>query len=512
MGTESPDIWSRTAEISFGRAFCVFRIWFKTVKHHIEFLDKFSAKESVVISGKEVRIRVRNRKLQETGVTSGGKMPIAPTVDADSFPELAQLSTISTVVVFDKAPEDPISKPDEAEFISDTDADAEDTSCVDSSRTASSHSPVEEAEEIESDVACLVELGSPTREVSVTIPGVDTNCVSETLEYLGVPLSTPSTSIADKTLKAMEVVRMKKGNEYRHGLSVNNILFEPEGRLIAMEVKGFAFVSIYAPSGDQNKTYRDSFLRETIPAYVAQYKAPAIILGDFNAVDEIDDRKSSKTTSPKIRLALLEPLRNLRICDQRVKLKLLQHQLKETVNNSNLNHARYIELKREFLAWEREALRGFAIRSRVQSTAEEETSTFHMNKSTNNFQKSLTTQLKTNDNCKIIQSEQINLEIIKHYSGIFHNQAATNTQLTGKFIEGIRGVLNRIKPSKNDPGVSVVAQSLNAQVFNRGVRGSTPEFDNPLVFPSWTTLTKGRDCFHISPCYRVSLWAIFMKN
>ena len=64
----------------------------------------------------------------------------------------------------------------------------------------------------------------------------------------------------------------------RHGLSVNNILFEPEGRLIAMEVKGFAFVCIYAPSGDQNKSYRDSFLRQTIPAYVAQYKAPAVIL------------------------------------------------------------------------------------------------------------------------------------------------------------------------------------------------------------------------------------------
>jgi exonuclease III len=88
-------------------------------------------------------------------------------------------------------------------------------------------------------------------------------------------------------------------------------LLEPEGRLIAMEVKGFAFVCIYALSGDQNKNYRDSFLRQTIPAYVAQYKAPAIILGDFNAVDEIDDRESSKTTPPKIRLALLEPLRDL---------------------------------------------------------------------------------------------------------------------------------------------------------------------------------------------------------
>ncbi|EFX63840.1 hypothetical protein DAPPUDRAFT_334925 [Daphnia pulex] len=75
-----------------------------------------------------------------------------------------------------------------------------------------------------------------------------------------------------------------------------------------MEVKGLAFVCIYAPSGDQNKSYRDSFLRQTIPAYD---KAPAIILGDFNAVDEIDDRKSSNTTPPKLRLALLEPLRDL---------------------------------------------------------------------------------------------------------------------------------------------------------------------------------------------------------
>ena len=403
----------------------------------------------------------------------------------------------------------------------------------------------------------------------------------------------------------------------RHGLSVNNILFEPEGRLIAMEVKGFAFVCIYAPSGDQNKTYRDSFLRQTIPAYVAQYKAPAVILGDFNAVDEIDDRKSSKTTPSKIRLALLEPLRDLvkalsltdvwrdirknepcwtyncatsqarldriycqhhikfsdillhdlplgdhrpivgyinsttpprivrnkskdlwklnisileeeeyiklvhvfidemsqhtsrienidhwwentfkpglrrlsinycrkRICDQRVKRKLLQHQLNETVNSANFNHARYMELKREFLAWEREALRGFAIRSRVQSTAEEEPSTFHMNRSTSNFQKSLITQLKTNDNCKITQPEQINLEIIEHFSRIFQNQPSPNTQLAGRFMEGIRGALNRTKPTNNDPDVTVVAQSLNAPVFNRGVLGSIPESDNPLVVP-----------------------------
>jgi hypothetical protein len=255
------------------------------------------------------------RKPQETGVTGCGKNPIAPTIDANSFPELGQRSTMSAVVVFDKAPEDPISKPNEAESISDTDADAEDTNCVDSSvasysvrktkmketrefrdqqkqskkrrsRSASSHSPIEKAGEIESDVARLVELGSPTPEVQVSIPGVDTisfptfseggdvpldtiapgvpvissmiyqmnneveeemdaielcsvsnpeedpsfsegsiqpgqrllesqkaSHVSETQESLGFPLSTPSTSITDKTLKALEVVRRKKDHD-----------------------------------------------------------------------------------------------------------------------------------------------------------------------------------------------------------------------------------------------------------------------------------------------------------
>lgn len=376
MGSESPDVWPRTAEISFGntevtrhefyecfehdsnesdsifdavsrlpgRAICVFRIGFKTVNDHIEFLNKFSAKESVVISGKEVKIRVRDRsvnlvrvriqhfkfdddlsllnkrlreygvisrifwdtyqdrslprwngiktgivnvdmeihkgipsyitfgsykdplmvsyagqmhtcrmcdspthvlancpkqprsltntstiskgpigtrsyssvlltnrgpfrttvrKPQETGSIGGGKMPIAPTVDANTFPELAQRPTTSTVVVLDGAPEDPISNPDGTESSSDTDADAEDTNCVGSSiasksvkkkkmkqtrefrdqqkqskkrsRTASSSGSGEVAEEIESGVAQLVELESPTQEVPVSIPGVDIN-------------------------------------------------------------------------------------------------------------------------------------------------------------------------------------------------------------------------------------------------------------------------------------------------------------------------------------------------
>jgi hypothetical protein len=106
-----------------------------------------------------------------------------------------------------------------------------------------------------------------------------------------------------------------------------------------------------------------------------------------------------------------------------------------------------------------------------------------MNKSTSNCQKSLITQLKTNDNYKITQPEQINLEIIEHFSRIFQNQPPPNTQLAGKFIEGIRGALNRIKPTNNDLGVTVAVQSLNAPVYNRGELGSIPESDNPLVVP-----------------------------
>ncbi|EFX69572.1 hypothetical protein DAPPUDRAFT_258381 [Daphnia pulex] len=41
----------------------------------------------------------------------------------------------------------------------------------------------------------------------------ETSHVSETQESLGLPLGTPSTSIEDKTLKAMEAVRRKKAHD-----------------------------------------------------------------------------------------------------------------------------------------------------------------------------------------------------------------------------------------------------------------------------------------------------------
>ncbi|KAI9550907.1 hypothetical protein GHT06_004528 [Daphnia sinensis] len=238
-----------------------------------------------------------NRKAQEAEPIGGGQMPIAPIGDAVSFPELTQRPKMSTVVVLNKAPEDPISKPVEAEslltpiltlktlavWIQTREFRDQQKQSKKRTRTASSLSSGEEPEEIESNVARLVEPGSPTREVPGSLPGVDTNSspivlgggdevppdtfasgvpyipsmldqmdkemdatvlvsvsnseedisfsdrsiqpgqrsfdrreanhVSETQESLGVPLGTPPTTITDKTLKAMEAVRRKKGHD-----------------------------------------------------------------------------------------------------------------------------------------------------------------------------------------------------------------------------------------------------------------------------------------------------------
>ncbi|KAI9559534.1 hypothetical protein GHT06_013537 [Daphnia sinensis] len=150
-----------------------------------------------------------NRKAQEAEPIGGGQMPIAPIGDAVSFPELAQRPKMSTVVL-NKAPEDPISKPVEAESLSDTDSNAEDTSCVDSRGNS------------------VTNKNNKKKDSSIQ-PGQrsfdrrDANHVSETQESLGVPLGTPPTTITDKTLKAMEAVRRKKGHEKRPNPLLNPI-------------------------------------------------------------------------------------------------------------------------------------------------------------------------------------------------------------------------------------------------------------------------------------------------
>ncbi len=94
MGSEEPDVWPRTVEISFGkveasrhefydyfepngvevsafdavvrlpgRAICLYRVGFKTDEDRVSFLRSYGTKQSVSIRGKEVSIRVRDRTL-----------------------------------------------------------------------------------------------------------------------------------------------------------------------------------------------------------------------------------------------------------------------------------------------------------------------------------------------------------------------------------------------------------------------------------------------------------------
>ena len=47
-------------------------------------------------------------------------------------------------------------------------------------------------------------------------------------------------------------------------MRASRTLFEPEGRLISVELLGLNFVCLYAPSGSDAKLKRDEFFRFTV--------------------------------------------------------------------------------------------------------------------------------------------------------------------------------------------------------------------------------------------------------
>ncbi|KZS08249.1 Uncharacterized protein APZ42_027841 [Daphnia magna] len=75
-----------------------------------------------------------------------------------------------------------------------------------------------------------------------------------------------------------------------HCLEYSRLLLEPDGRLISIDVKCFTFINIYAQSGKQAKNERNNFLRQTLPAYSVTTRLPFVLMGDFNCVDDIQDR------------------------------------------------------------------------------------------------------------------------------------------------------------------------------------------------------------------------------
>ncbi|KZR96465.1 Uncharacterized protein APZ42_009177, partial [Daphnia magna] len=80
-----------------------------------------------------------------------------------------------------------------------------------------------------------------------------------------------------------------------HGLEYSRLLLEPDGRLISIDVKCFTFINIYAPSGKQAKNERNTFLRQTVPAYSVTARLPFVLMGDFNCVDDIQDRANTQS-------------------------------------------------------------------------------------------------------------------------------------------------------------------------------------------------------------------------
>jgi hypothetical protein len=160
--------------------------------------------------------------------------------------------------------------------------------------------------------------------------------------------------------------------------------------------------------------------------------------------------------------------------DQRRIRELLQQKLEETLNASVFDFARYSELKRKFLAWERATLKGYEVRSRVESTVEEEPSIHHVKQAADNFRKSLITELETHDNRKVTEEREIREEIVAHFKSIFTGQPSPDHSCKDRFLEGVRGVLTAQNPEQNEMGSNCAAQLVDAQALDQGTAGSIP--------------------------------------
>lgn len=405
----------------------------------------------------------------------------------------------------------------------------------------------------------------------------------------------------------------------RQNLHIKNVLIEPEGRLISLETQGITYTCIYAPSGEGNKLARDKFFRFTIPAYCATVKTRLVILGDFNAVEEICERQSIKnkeSLEKKSHIAALRELVNAldlkdawkairknepgwtfnwpsgrarldriyatrtieffdiytrslpfgdhsalvavikdgqqlanvlkrtpglwklntaildeenyvllinkffaeiaqhpsRISDvgywwesifknglkrltvgycknrahiEKATRKALQKQLDEVVNAPSLNWARYRELKQRILEWERNKLKGFEIRSRIETSIEEEPSIYHVKQARGNGQKSLITQLVTSDNRVVAAESEINQEIIDHFTRIFKNQPTPDNTFKSEFLKGIEGVAVEKNMRQTGPSQQSINRVGNAAASNRTISSSiqTPTTSNNLTLP-----------------------------
>ena len=104
----------------------------------------------------------------------------------------------------------------------------------------------------------------------------------------------------------------------RRGLQVSSLLVEPDGRLISIGVSDVTYIGLYAPSGSSGKKERNELFKTTIPVYFLASKNPTVLMGDFNAVENLTDRRQNLCQPTYIlydQIALREMIRVLELKD-----------------------------------------------------------------------------------------------------------------------------------------------------------------------------------------------------
>ncbi|EFX63579.1 hypothetical protein DAPPUDRAFT_335317 [Daphnia pulex] len=81
-------------------------------------------------------------------------------------------------------------------------------------------------------------------------------------------------------------------------LKVQSHTFDPDGRLLCINLGPVSFVSLYDPSGRIFRDERSTFFRVIVPAFLSCVKEPIVLMGDFNAVDDRGDRLRKAGTTP----------------------------------------------------------------------------------------------------------------------------------------------------------------------------------------------------------------------
>ena len=73
----------------------------------------------------------------------------------------------------------------------------------------------------------------------------------------------------------------------KNGINISDFIVGAEGRTIGIKINNAQFWNIYPLSGTNNKTWRETYFRETLPNYMANWKDQTLFVnqgGDHNCI------------------------------------------------------------------------------------------------------------------------------------------------------------------------------------------------------------------------------------